>query len=76
MKLDFFELHGRQYYQANVWVKLSAGDPLLLEEFSTKREAVKCVKDFVKQYKGVEELDCYVGHYDEHGLCDYAFGVC
>lgn len=66
---------GKPFYQANVWIKNGAGDPLLLEEFTTKREAVKCIKDFVKRYKGNEELDCYVSHFDEDECSDYSFNV-
>lgn len=66
---------GKPFYQANVWIKNGAGDPLLLEEFTTKREAVKCIKDFVKKYKGKEELDCYVSHFDEDECSDYSFNI-
>jgi hypothetical protein len=68
---------GKPFYQANVWIKNGAGDPLLLEEFTTKREAVKCIKDFVKKYKGKgkDELDCYVSHFDEDECSDYSFNV-
>lgn len=66
---------GKPFYQANVWVKNGLGDPLLLEEFTTKREAVKCIKEFQKQYKGKAELDCYVSHFDENECSDYSFDV-
>lgn len=66
---------GKPFYQANVWIKNGVGDPLLLEEFTTKREAVKCIKDFVKKYKGKEELDCYVSHFDEDECSDYSFNI-
>ena len=56
---------GKPFYQANVWIKNGVGDPLLLEEFTTNREAVKCIKDFVKKYKGKDELEFYVSHFDE-----------
>jgi hypothetical protein len=67
--------NGRPFYQANVWIKNGVGDPLLLEEFTTKREAVKCIKDFVKKYKCDDELDCYVSHFDEDECSDYSFDV-
>ena len=66
---------GKPFYQANVSIKNGVGDPLLLEEFTTKREAVKCIKDFVKKYKGKEELDCYVSHFDEDECSDYSFNI-
>lgn len=61
---------GQPYYEANVWILNGCGDPLLLDEFTTKREAVKCVKDFLKTYTGSEKLDCFVKHFDENGCCD------
>ena len=66
---------GKPFYQANVWVKNGVGDPLLLEEFTTKKEAVKYIKDFVKRYKGKDELECYVSHFDEDGFSEYSFDV-
>ena len=66
---------GKPFYQANVWIKNGKGDPLLLEEFTTKREAVACIKDFRKHYNGKEELDCYVTHFDENECSDYSFDV-
>ena len=39
---------GQPYYESNVWILNGCGDPLLLDEFTTKREAVKCIKDFLK----------------------------
>ena len=66
---------GKPFYQANVWIRDGRGDPLLLEEFTTKREAVDCVKKFKKQYKGKDELDCYVKRFDEDECSDYSFNV-
>ena len=66
---------GKPFYQANVWIKNGVGDPLLLEEFTTKREAVKCIKKFQIQYKGKAELDCYVVRFDEHEYSEYSFNV-
>lgn len=66
---------GNPFYQANVWVKNGTGDPLLLEEFTTKREAVACIKDFEKRYKGTDGLDCYVVHFDDDECFDYSFDV-
>ena len=69
-----FEI-GKPFYQANVWEYNGIGDPLLLEEFTTKKEAIKCVKDFKKSYKGEKALDCYVSHFDEDKCSDYSFNV-
>lgn len=66
---------GKPFYQANVWIMNGAGDPLLLEEFTTKKEAVDCIKKFRKQYSGNDELDCYVSHFDKDECCDYSFNV-
>lgn len=66
---------GKPFYQANVWVKYGCGDPLLLEEFTTKREAIDCIKKFKKSYKGENELECYVSHFDETECSDYSFNV-
>lgn len=66
---------GKPFYQANIWVENGIGDPLLLEEFTTKREAINCIKKFRKQYKGKDKLSCYVKHFDEYEWCDYTFDV-
>jgi hypothetical protein len=66
---------GKPFYQANVWIKNGIGDPLLLEEFTTKREAAACIKDFRKHYKGGDELECYISHFDEDECSDYSFNV-
>ena len=66
---------GKPFYQANVWIKNGAGDPLLLEEFTTKKEAVACIKNFKKIYKGENDLDCYVSHFDEDGFSEYSFDI-
>ena len=69
MKLDIFsdDLDGRPYYEANVWIYNGKGDPLALEYYSTKREAVAFIKRFKKTYKGNERLDCFVKLFDEEG---------
>ena len=66
---------GKPFYQANVWIKNGAGDPLLLEEFTTKKEAINCIKEFQKQYVSNAELDCYVSHFDENECSDYSFNI-
>lgn len=65
----------KPYYEANVWIKNGTGDPLLLESFTTKREAVSCVKAFKKSYKGEAELDCFVKHFDKDGFNDYSIDM-
>lgn len=74
MKVDFFGEY-RPYYEANVWIENGGGDPLLLEGFTTKREAISCIKAFKKQYNGSEKLDCFVKHFDEDECCDFSFNV-
>ena len=66
---------GQPFYQANIWIKNCCGDPLLLEEFTTKREALSCIKTFVKQYNGQEELECYISHFDKNGFSEYSIDV-
>lgn len=75
MKLDLFNCEGRPYYEANVWIYNGKGDPLLLEYFTTKREAVACIKRFIKTYKGEERLDCYVNRFDEEDNWEACFDV-
>ena len=77
MKLDIFsgDRDGRPYYEANVWIYNGKGDPLALEYFSTKREAVAFIKRFKKAYKGTERLDCYVNRFDEEGNWEDYFDV-
>lgn len=70
MKYDMFSGEYKPHYEANVWIYNSKGDPLLLEYFTTKREAIKCIKDFLKSYKGGERLDCFVNHFDEDECVD------
>jgi len=74
MKYDLFGDY-RPHYEANVWIENGKGDPLLLEKFTTKREAIKCIKDFKKSYKGKDKLDCFVNHFDEDECVDYSFDV-
>ena len=63
---------GKPFWQANVWIKNGKGDPLALEEFTTKREAINYIKAYRKQYKGQDELDCYISHFDEDEYVDYS----
>lgn len=66
---------GKPFYQASIWIKNGRGDPLLLEEFTTKKEAVNCIKSFKSRYTGKDELECYVSHFDETECSDYSFDV-
>jgi hypothetical protein len=60
-------VEGRPYYRACAWEK-AGGDPLVYEYFTTKREAISCLKKFKKTYEGyVNELDCYARLFDENG---------
>ena len=59
-------VEGKPFYRAFVWEKDGAYDWLLKEAFTTKREAISCIKTFKKTYTGSKELDCYVRLYDEN----------
>ncbi len=74
MKYDMFGDY-KPHYEANVWIKNGTGDPLLLETYTTKREAIECIKKFKKQYKGAEELDCFVNHFDETECVDNYWNI-
>lgn len=63
---------GKPFWQANIWIKNGKGDPLALEEFTTKREAINYIKAYRKQYKVQDELDCYISHFDEDEYVDYS----
>lgn len=71
MRLDVFDLDGRQYCEANVWEE--NGNCLYLDFYTTKSEAIKEVKAYKKSYKGTKELDCFVRLHDENGfgIADY-----
>lgn len=72
MEVKYFE---KPFYQANIWIKGGIGDPLLIEDFTTKRDAVACIKKFKKSYQGESELECYVSHFDKDCCSDYSFDV-
>lgn len=74
MKLNWFE-GDRPFWEANVWIYNGVGDALLLERFTTKAEAIKCVKDFRKKYKGGDRLDCFVSRFDADEFCEYSINV-
>lgn len=73
-KYDWFGEY-KPHFEANVWIYNGSGDPLLIEKFTTKREAVACINKFRKEYKGGERLDCFVNHFDETDCTDYSFDV-
>ena len=66
MRLQFFELNGKQYYEANVWEENEGW--LLCDCYSTKNEAIKAVKTYKKNYKGNKKLDCFVRLHDKNGI--------
>lgn len=73
MRIPFFELDGKRYYEANVW---EDGNILLLNDyFSTKKEAVDMVKLRKRTYKGNKKLDCYVVYFDGNGRAIETFNV-
>lgn len=66
MKLSFFDIDGREYYEACVYEN---GNTCLLDEFyTTKTEAMKAVRTCKKSYKGNFDLDCFVRLFDEDGM--------
>lgn len=73
-KYDWFGEY-KHHYEANIWIYNGSGDPLLIEKFTTKREAVACINNFRKKYNGGEKLDCFVKHFDETECVDYSFDV-
>lgn len=65
MKLKFYEIDGREYYEASIF---EGGNTILLSEYyTTKSEAIKTVKASKKSYKGNGALDCCVKHFDGYG---------
>ena len=66
MKLSFYELEGKKYYESCVWEQ--GNNCILLEFYTTKAEAIKSVKTCKKNYKGNNELDCFVRLHDENGF--------
>lgn len=66
MRLNFFDLDGRFYFEACVWE--NGNNIILCEFYTTKAEAIKAVKTCKKSYKGNNELDCFVRLHDEYGF--------
>ena len=69
MKLNYFEIDGQSCYQATIWDK--TGNTLLLDDYyTTKNEAKRAVRNFVKNYTGTKVIvpeNCYVRQFDENG---------
>lgn len=69
MKLNYFEIGEQSYYEAVIWDK--TGNVLLLAEcYTTKNEAKRAVRNFVKNYKGTKVIipeNCFVRLFDEQG---------
>jgi hypothetical protein len=74
-KCNFFVDEYRPHYEANIWIYNGKGDPLLLEKFTTRREALACINQFRKNYKGGEKLDCFINHFDEDECVDNSWNV-
>ena len=73
MRLSIFETDGKKHYSANVWE--INGKPLLIQFYTTKKEAIKAVKACKKSYEGNKEIDCYVRLYDEYGFSIEAYDI-
>lgn len=69
MKLNYFEIDEQSYYEAVIWDK-TGNTQLLSEYYTTKNEAKKAVRNFVKNYKGTKVIipeNCFVRLFDEQG---------
>lgn len=69
MKLNYFELDEQSYYEAVIWDK-TGNTQLLSEYYTTKNEAKKAVRNFIKNYKGTKVIipeNCFVRLFDEQG---------
>ena len=67
MKLDYFETEGQMYYEAVIWDK-TGNTQLLSECYTTKNEAKRAVRNFVKNYTGTKVIipeNCFVRQFDE-----------
>lgn len=70
MKLDYFNTDGVVCFEAIVWDK-TGNSQLLSEYYSTRSEASKAVKKFIKNYKGPKVIvpeQCFVRQFDEDGM--------
>lgn len=69
MKLNYFELDEQSYYESVIWDK-TGNTQLLSEYYTTKNEAKKAVRNFIKNYKGTKVIipeNCFVRLFDEQG---------
>lgn len=69
MKIEWYETDGQSCYQAVIWDK-TGNTQLLADYYTTKNEAKKAVRNFVKNYKGTKVIvpeNCYVRQFDEDG---------
>ena len=69
MKLDYFETDGQSYYEAIIWDK-TGNIQLLSEYYTTKNEAKRAVRNFVKNYTGTKVIipeNCFIRQFDEDG---------
>lgn len=69
MKLNYFEMDEQSYYEAIIWDK-TGNVQLLAEYYTTKNEAKRAVRNFVKNYKGTKVIipeNCFVRLFDEQG---------
>lgn len=69
MKLNYFEIDEQSYYEAIIWDK-TGNVQLLAEYYTTKNEAKRAVRNFVKNYKGTKVIipeNCFVRLFDEQG---------
>ena len=70
MKLNYFEIDEQSYYEAVIWDK-TGNVQLLAEYYTTKNEAKRAVRNFVKNYngpKGIIPENCFVRQFDEDGF--------
>lgn len=70
MKLNYFEIDEQSYYEAVIWDKTGSVQ-LLAEYYTTKNEAKRAVRNFVKNYKGTKVIipeNCFVRQFDEDGF--------
>lgn len=70
MKLNYFEIDEQSYYEAVIRDK-TGNVQLLAEYYTTKNEAKRAVRNFVKNYKGTKVIipeNCFVRQFDEDGF--------
>lgn len=69
MKIEWYETDGQSCYQAVIWDR--TGSVQLLDDYyTTKNEAKRAVRNFVKNYTGTKVIvpeNCFVRQFDEDG---------